>query len=117
MSWNVRYLPEAEKDLMSLDGSQRILVRKAIQKVSQNSLPASEGGYGKPPGNHSRASLSGFLKIKLRDAGIRIVYQVVRTETEMLVIVIGARADDEVYGRAQDRAMKMRAAQRDMNAL
>ena len=33
--------------------------------------------------------MAGFLKIKLRDAGIRVVYKLIRTETEMLVIVIG----------------------------
>lgn len=33
MSWKLEYLPEAEKDLKGLDGSQRILVLKAIKKV------------------------------------------------------------------------------------
>ena len=33
MSWKLEYLPEAEKDLKDLDGSQRILVLKAIKKV------------------------------------------------------------------------------------
>ena len=36
MNWEVEYLPEAENDLKSLDGSQRILVLKAIKKVKQN---------------------------------------------------------------------------------
>ena len=31
MNWEVEYLPEAESDLKSLDGSQRILVLKASQ--------------------------------------------------------------------------------------
>ena len=39
MSWKVEYLPEAEKDLKGLDGSQRNLVLKAIKKVQQNPLP------------------------------------------------------------------------------
>ena len=57
MSWKVEYLPEAEKDLKGLDGSQRNLVLKAIKKVQQNPLPVDEQGYGKPLGNHnSRAS-------------------------------------------------------------
>lgn len=105
MTWNVKYLQEAEKDLMALDGNQRILVRKAIRKVSQNPLSTADGGFGKPLGNHSGTRLSGFLKIKLKDAGIRIVYKVIRTETELLVIVIGAREDDKVYEQAQDRAI------------
>ena len=34
MSWTLEYLPEAEKDLKALDGSQRLLVLKAIKKVT-----------------------------------------------------------------------------------
>lgn len=106
MNWKVIYLPEAEKDLRSLDGSQRILVLKAIKKVSQNPLPDTEGGYDKPLGNHNHTNLSNFLKIKPRGAGLRIVYKLIRTKTEMLVVVIGARADDEVYDQAQSWAKK-----------
>ncbi|MCC8048289.1 MAG: hypothetical protein LIO52_04230 [Oscillospiraceae bacterium] len=51
MSWEIKYLPEAVKDLRSLGGSPRKLVRRAIEKVSKNPLPVSEGGLGKPPGN------------------------------------------------------------------
>ena len=68
MSWKVEYLPEAEKDLKGLDGSQRNLVLKAIKKVQQNPLPIEEQGYGKPLGNHSSTNLAGLLKIKLRSA-------------------------------------------------
>lgn len=76
MSWKVEYLPEAEKDLKGLDGSQRNLVLKAIKKVQQNPLPVDEQGYGKPLGNHNSTNLAGLLKIKLRSAGLRIVYPV-----------------------------------------
>lgn len=86
MSWTLEYLPEAEKDLKALDGSQRLLVLKAIKKVQQNPLPAEENGYGKALGNHRSTNLAGFLKIKLRASGLRVVYQLRRTETEMLVI-------------------------------
>lgn len=103
MSWIVSYLPEALEDLRKLDGSQKILIRKAIQKVCQNPLPESEGGYGKLLGNKNNTDLSGFLKIKLRGAGLRIVYQLIRQEDQMLIIIIGAREDDEVYLDAQKR--------------
>jgi mRNA interferase RelE/StbE len=106
MNWTVAYLPEAEKDLKSLNGNQRILVLKAIKKVQQNPLPSEESGYGKPLGNQSGNNLSGFLKIKLRAAGLRVVYKLLRTESSMLVIVIGVRADEEVYDIAQKRAIK-----------
>lgn len=107
MSWKVVYLPEAEKDLKDLDGSQRLLVLKAIKKVSINPLPMDEGGYGKPLGNHTTSKLAGLLKVKLKAAGIRIVYKLIRTDTEMLVVVIGARADDEVYKTAQKRTSNL----------
>ena len=106
MNWQLIYLPEAEKDLKGLDGSQQILVRKAIRKVQQNPLPVDEQGYGKPLGNLSGNSLAGFLKIKIRSAGLRIVYKLIQTENSMLIIIIGARADDEVYEMAQKRAKK-----------
>ena len=106
MKWKLSYLPEAAKDLKNLDGSQRILVVKAINKVLENPLPDYEGGYGKPLGNRSGSDLSGFLKIKLKNAGIRVVYKLIRTETEMLVVVVGARADSEVYDIAQHRNKK-----------
>ena len=39
MNWEVKYLPEVEKDLKQLDNTQRSLVIKAIKKVQQNPLP------------------------------------------------------------------------------
>ena len=96
MNWTLKFLPEAQKDFEQLAGNQKLLVAKALDK----------GGYGKPLGSKSGTDLSGLLKIKLRDAGLRIVYKLVRTETSMLVIVIGARADDAVYKIAEKRAHK-----------
>ncbi|MDE6835244.1 MAG: type II toxin-antitoxin system RelE/ParE family toxin [Ruminococcus sp.] len=103
MKWSVEYLPEAKKDLKNLDGSQRLLVLKAIKKVQTNPLPQSEGGYGNPLGNKNGNDLSGFLKVKLKSAGLRIVYKTVKSDDQMLIIVIGARADEEVYNIAGKR--------------
>ena len=106
MNWSVVYLPAALQDLRNLDGSQRILIRKAICKVSKNPLPLSEQGYGKPLGNKSNHNLTGFLKIKLKSTGLRIVYTLIRTADTMTIIVIGTREDEEVYAIAQRRAKK-----------
>lgn len=106
MNWSVVYLPEAVKDLKKLGRDRQLSVLKAIAKVKTNPLPARECGYGKPLGNKSGNDLTSFLKIKLRDAGIRVVYKLVRTETQMLIVVIGARADDEVYDAAENRKKK-----------
>jgi mRNA interferase RelE/StbE len=104
MPWKVEYSAEAKKDMANLDHSQRLQVAKAIRKVSQNPLPQSEGGYGKPLGNKQSNKLTGFFKIKLLKSGIRVVYTIIRTDKIMKIIVIAARADDEVYNVASKRS-------------
>lgn len=97
MSWSVFYLPETEKDFQQLSRQQVLRVMKAIEKVCQNPLPQSEGGYGKPLGHKRGINLTGLFKIKLKNDGIRVVYSLIRTESQMLVVVIGLREDEEVY--------------------
>ena len=106
MIWELKYLPEAEKDYQSLAHNQQLVVNKAIKKVKTNPLPQAEGGYGKPLGHKKGVNLTGFYKIKLRGEGIRIVYKLIRTETKMLVVVIGMREDEEVYEIASRRIKK-----------
>ena len=62
MTWQVQFLAAAQKDFERLDGSQKRETVKAICKVSQNPLPASEGGYGKPLGAHTDTNLVGLLR-------------------------------------------------------
>ena len=104
MIWALDYLPEVEKDYQSLSRKQQLMIDKAIKKVKENPLPQTEGGYGKPLGHKNGLNLTGFLKIKLRGEGLRVVYKLIRTETKMLVVVIGIREDEEVYAIAQKRA-------------
>ena len=106
MSWQIEYLEEAKKDLKKLDRSAQIIVLKGIDKVSENPLPVQQGGYGKPLGNKSGTNLTNLLKIKFRDIGIRVVYKVEYTDTVMRIIVISARADEQVYKEATKRRTK-----------
>ena len=105
MEWKIKYHPLAEEELSKLDGSVRKIVLKGIIKVSANPKSQNEGGYGKPLGNKSNSNLSGLLKIKYRDIGIRVVYKLVEDEEthEMYILVISARADNEVYNMAGKR--------------
>lgn len=110
MIWKLRYLPEALRDLQQFDHSQQLVVIKQIKKVQQNPLPESEGGYGKPLGHKRGQNLTGFLKIKLLKEGIRVVYRLIRTDSEMLIVVVGMRRDEEAYEtaskRVQDREIR-----------
>ena len=101
--WEIEYIPAALEDLRSLDRSQQLQVLKAIEKVSANPLPNSEGGLGKPLGSHSGANLTGYLKIKLLKLGLRVVYRVVRENNVMRIIIISVRDDETVYKLARDR--------------
>ena len=103
-SWVIEYSEAALKDLKSLDGSQQILVKKAIRKVSQNPVSEQEGGLGKPLGNHNNSDLVGCYKIKLRKAGIRVVYRLKIVDNKMRIIIIGMRED--VYTEAKKRLSK-----------
>lgn len=103
MDWTIRYTDKALKDLEKLDNSARRFVLKAIQRVSANPLPNYEGGYGKPLGNKGGADLTGYCKIKLSDLGLRVVYEVIRQNEEMKIIIISVRDDDAVYKMAASR--------------
>lgn len=101
--WKVEYLRESLEDIKRLDQSQRIQVIKAINKVAVNPLPQIEGGYGKPLGNKGGTNLAGYCKIKLLKLGFRVVYKVVRENSIMIIIVVSARADEEVFITAKKR--------------
>lgn len=106
MNWSVQYLPEAVKDLDGLSRMQQVMVKKAIKKVKENPLSQNEGGYGKPLGHKRGLNLTNLMKIKLRGEGIRVVYKLIKTESQMLIIVVGIREDEEVYEIAHSRRIK-----------
>jgi len=89
--------------MRKLGRTEQKQVLKGIAKVSENPLPSSQGGYGKPLRNANRAHLAGLCKIKFRDLGIRVVYKPVLKEGTMVIIVVGVRTDGEAYLKADER--------------
>ena len=67
--------------------------------MSKNPLPQNEGGYGKP----LHGALVNLLKIKLRDAGLRVIYRLEKSENTMQIIVVSIRSDETVYKLAEQR--------------
>ena len=106
MTRQVEFLDEALNDLRKLNGSVKLQVLKGIRKVSQNPLPTNQGGYDKPLGSKSSSNLTGLLKIKFRDLGLRVVYKTEIVNGIMKIIIISARSDDEVYKQAALRRIK-----------
>lgn len=67
----------------------------------------TEGGYGQWLGNKQGINLSGFLKVKLRGAGLHIVYTLKCENEKILIIIIGAREDEKVCELAEKRIRRM----------
>lgn len=105
-TWKVNYLPEALKEMSRLDNSVRAQIKKAIDKVAKNPTAHFDGGLGEPLANRQGRDLSGLYKIKLRSIGIRVVYALMEIDGVMLVVVVGARADNVVYDDAAIRREK-----------
>lgn len=101
--WEVKFIPEAEKEFGELDKGLQRQVIFGIAKVSQNPLPTTEGGYGKPLGNKNSTNLTGFFKIKYRSIAIRVVYTLAREEDVMNIVVVNKRDEDECYTLAEQR--------------
>ena len=102
MKWKIEYIKEAQRDLKRLDPYNRKLILKAIDKTAERPLPPPDG-IGKLLGNHIGSRLSGYYKIKLRNLGYRVVYQLVQEGETMRIIVISIRDDDAVYKEAERR--------------
>jgi len=102
MSWEIEYIKEAQRDLKRLDPYNRKLIVKAIAKTAERPLQPPDG-IGKPLGNHASSKLSGYYKIKLKDLGYRVVYQLIREGKKMRVIIISIREDEAVYKEAERR--------------
>ena len=103
MKYSIEYRNEVWEDLKEFNPAQRRQIEKSIEKFSENPLPKSEGGYGNPLGNKGGKNLTGLCKIKFKKLGVRVVYKLIRVGKIMQVIVIAARADDEVYEIAAKR--------------
>lgn len=105
MAYKVEFDSRAIDDLSKIDNSSKQIILKTINRVAENPLPRSEGGYGWPLGNKHGMNLTNLLKIKMRGIGYRVVYQLKRTEKSMEIIVVGVRADEEVYQLAFERVL------------
>jgi len=89
----------AKKDIRKLNPAVADEVIARIRSVAKNPRATNSGGYGHP----LSGALAGLFKIKLRSRGLRVVYALREIEGKMVVIVVAARADGEVYALAARR--------------
>jgi len=96
--FEIRFDRDAEKEYNKLDNSVLSIVNKAIDELVYR---ADE--VGKNLSNYSNTKLAGCKEIKLRDAGIRIVFRITHMTIEVLRVVMILA----VERRSQDFAFKI----------
>ena len=93
MSYELEFLPSALKEWQKLDNSIKVQFKKKLSerlenpKVTKDKLRGYEDVY----------------KIKLRDVGYHLAYQVKDDEIVVLVLVVGKRENNEVYKMLKDK--------------
>lgn len=103
MVWRIEFTKDAAKDVNKLREPSKSHVYAMLNKVAENPLPFTEGGYGKPLGHKRDGNLTGYLKVKLKGDGLRVVYRLERMEQTMIIIVVSVRDDNTVYKEAVRR--------------
>ena len=98
----VKFAPAAAKEYEKLDNSVINIVDVAIDKLEERA-----DKIGTPLHNLQDTKLAGCKEIKLRDAGIRIVFKIVDQTVNILQVVyiltIESRSNDKEFKTAHDR--------------
>jgi mRNA interferase RelE/StbE len=98
---DIKFIPEAENDYKSLDGSIKKLVNEKIDKLKDDAY------IGEELGNKNNIDLTGYYKLYAAKKKYRIVYRIVKNEIEIVEIWgIGKREKMEVYKDVGKRIKK-----------
>ena len=84
----------ALKEWKKLDGAIQVQFKKALEKLVENP---------KIPSAQLRGDLQNTYKIKLHNAGYRLVYEVIVQRLVILMISIGRRDHEDAYISAANR--------------
>ena len=94
MSYELGFLPSALKEWQKLDNSVKMQFKKKLKERLENPKVAKDKLRG----------YENIYKIKLKDAGYRLAYQVKDAQIVVLVLAISRRENDEAYELLKDRA-------------
>jgi mRNA interferase RelE/StbE len=93
-TYELEFDEAALKEWQGLDGSIRALFKKQLAKrLKSPHVPSAK----------LRGDLQNTYKIKLRDAGYRLVYEVVDQRLVVIVVAVGRRDHNAVYLQASKR--------------
>ena len=86
-------MPSALKEWQKLDNSVKAQFKKKLKERLENPKVVKDKLRG----------YDDVYKIKLRDAGYRLAYQVKDAQITIIVLVVGRRENDEAYELLKDR--------------
>jgi len=93
--YKIRYNKYSQKEYDDLDGSQKVFINKALERIETLGMKAGEGLKG---------NLAGCNKLKNKRMGLRIIFREISGEIEIIEIVaIGKRDKSEVYKLSAQR--------------
>jgi len=93
MIYKIKFTPISYKEWKKIDFSIKIQFKNKLEKIIQNP---------RVPKN----KLSGYkdiYKIKLRNSGFRLAYEVKDKEIVVLILSVGKRENNDVYNNLKDR--------------
>lgn len=93
MTYRIEFIPSSEKEFRKLDISLRKQFVEKLKERAENPRVESAKLRG----------MKDCYKIKLRNAGYRLVYQVIDERIVVKVIAVGKRDRSDVYNKAQSR--------------
>ena len=93
MSYSLKFKQEALKEWRKLDHGLKEQFKKKLKERLSNPCVQSD----KLSGKNNR------FKIKLRNAGYRLVYEVRESELVIVVIAVGKRERGKIYKAAEQR--------------
>lgn len=96
MSYELEFLPSALKEWQKLDNSIKSQFKKKLSARLENPRVAKDKLH----------EFDDIYKIKLKDAGYRLAYQVKDKEIIILVLVVGRRENNQVYNTLKERVKK-----------
>lgn len=93
--YRIQWTEYSKKDYEELDGSQKVFVDKAIERIRLRGMNA---------GQPLRRDLVGCNRLKNNKMGLRVIFREIDDKMEVIqIVVIGKRDDSEVYNIASIR--------------
>ena len=93
MTYSLEFLPSAQKEWEKLGATVKSQFKKKLQERLETPRVPADALHG----------MADCYKIKLRQAGYRLVYRVEESRVTVLVVAVGKRERGEVYEAARRR--------------